>query len=460
MGVLMSATKKKKVVVIGTGGTIAMKRGPDGTLVPYQSMEKMIREEPGMDEFLSKYEIETIDLMNEDSSDRDPTEWELIGKKVVEAVNREDVDGVVITHGTDTMAYTAQYLDYSIKNPRKPIVLTGSQIAASEPNSDGIPNLKDAIKVAADGPFGQVVLTFKGEIWGAENAVKYKIWEPQPFRAIGRKPVGSIKDGKIDSTWSRGYSGDDYETPFPRGMLLGSDMFCPTDAWLESYFEFDGIEEVVMRPGIKTEKLMELAKSENNKAIIVHGFGAGNIAERYHPFIEEATKRGKLVVMCSQAEGPVDLLEYGLGRKALEKGALPAGDRTPEEVYMRLAHSLGVSKGMKQALEEPAFLEFLKEKEIGLNTQEIARYMFMSDTKFKRNDDDEKYATLLRIPKSPYYDDELRHLGAMDVAYRRAMPLLVNEKLKLKSKGTYNEMSYENIASAVKEKRKSLKVDK
>ncbi len=451
---------KKKVVVIGTGGTIAMKRGPDGALVPYQSMKDMIRESPEMQELSKKYAIESLDLMNEDSSDRDPREWELIGKKVVEAVNRKDVDGVVITHGTDTMAYTAQYLDYSIKNPRKPIVLTGSQIAASEPNSDGIPNLKDAIKVAADGPFGQVVLAFRGEIWGAENAVKSKIWEPQPFRGVGRKPVGSIKNGKIDSIWSRSWAHDEYETPFPRGMLLGEDIFCETETWLESYFEFDGIEEVVMRPGIKTEKLMELAKSENNKAIIIHGFGAGNIAERYHPFIEEATKRGKLVVMCSQAEGPVDLLEYGLGRKALEKGALPAGDRTPEEVYMRLAHALGVSKGMKQALEEPAFQEFLKEREIGLNTQEIARYMFMSDTKFKRNDDAEKYATLLNIPTAPYYSDELRRLGAMDVAYRRAMPLLVNEKLKRKSKGTYNELSYDSIASAVGEKRKSLKESK
>ncbi len=310
-----------------------------------------------------------------------------------------------------------------------------------------------------------MVLAFRGEIWGAENAVKSQIWEPQPFRGVERKPVGSIKDGKIDSIWSRSWAHDEYETSFPRGMLLSSDMFCPTEAWLESYFEFDGIEEVVMRPGIKTEKLMELAKSENNKAVIIHGFGAGNIAERYHPFIEEATKRGKLVVMCSQAEGPVDMLEYGLGRAALEKGALPAGDRTPEEVYVRLAHSLGVAKEMKEALEEPAFQEYLKEKGIELSTQEIARYMFMSHTKFKGDNDDEKYATLLDMPMAPdNYQDELRHMGAMDIAYRRAMPLLVNEKLNQKSRrqghGELYELSYTDIASAVEEKRKSLKVDK
>ncbi len=460
---MVDKSGKKKVVVIGTGGTIAMKRGPDGALVPYQSMKDMIRESPEMRELSKKYAVETIDLLNEESSEivKDPKILENIGEKVVEAINRKDVDGVVITHGTDTMAYTTQYLDYGIKNLRKPVVLTGSQVAASEPNSDGIPNLKDSITTAAESRFAEVLICFGGEIWGAENAVKNKIWEPKAFKSVDRKPIGSIVDGKIKDKESTNYS-EDYGHAYARGYLPGEDAFCETKAWLEPYFDFDGIEEIIARPGMKLGKLMKIAEQEETTAIIMHGFGAGHISGDYRPFFEEARKRGKIVVMCSQAEGTVDLLEYGLGREELEHGVLPAGDRRDEETYMRLAHALGISSRMKKALEERAFQEFLKEKGIELSTQEIARYMFMSDTKFRHRGDDSKYASSLNIPTAPYYHDELRRGGAVDIAFCRAMPLLVNEKRYQKYKmdgsgGEFHELGYNEIAMAVEEKRKMLK---
>lgn len=430
------ATKKKTVKIIATGGTIAMERDSDGSLVPARSMDSIIHGAPEIRKLSRKYNLETTDLMNADSSDRDVKDWELIGEKVVEAVNRDDVAGVVITHGTDTMAYSAQYLDYSIKNLRKPVVLTGSQIAASEPDSDGIPNLKDAITVAAEGPFAEVLITFDGETWKAENAIKYKVWEAKAFRGVGRRPICSVTKGKIEKN-EFGVPDGKYDTAFPRGVLVSRGAF-PKKAVLEkNLFDFEGIEEVIAKPYMNTKKLMKIAKSKETKAIIVYGFGAGNIAERYQPFIEEATKRGKLVVMCSQAEGPVDLLEYGLGRNALEKGALPAGDRRPEEVYMRLAHTLGVMREVEKSMAgDGDFKDMLKYSKVELSTHEVGKYLFLSGTRFKKVGDREKYGALLGVEIR--YCDELRHIDVVKEAVQDGIYELMRRKM---SHGSENKTS-------------------
>ncbi len=429
--------KKKKVVVIGTGGTIAMKRGADGALVPYQSMKDMIRESPEMKDISKKYAIETIDLMNLDSSDlaSELKNWEKLGEAVVEAVNRKDVEGVVITHGTDTMAPTAQYLDYSIKNLTKPVVLTGAQKAVTEPDSDGIPNLKDGIIVAAHGHFAEVLITFKnekgeGEIWKAENAIKARIWDQQPFRAVERNPVGSVINGEVIAE----DSSEDNSKYDPSGRDAGyTRQGMP--AWLEKdLFDFEGIDEIIIRPVMNAEKLMKIAKSPETKAIIIHGFGAGNIAETYHPSIEEATKRGKLVVMCSQADGPVDMLEYGLGRRALEKGALPAGDRRPEEVYMRLAHVLGAVKKIKKEVDRDRALQLLlKDNDIELGSWEIGKYLFMSGSRFRKPYDDmKKYGDLLNV--DILEDDMLRHPWLENETFYNGIPGLIQRQLSKRMK--------------------------
>ena len=145
----------KKILLIATGGTIAS-RETDGGLAPGISSQALLDHVPEAAAFC---EPEAIQLLNIDSTNIQPEHWLMMVKAVEENFDR--YDGFVITHGTDTMAYTAAALSYLIQTPGKPIILTGSQKPLLAPISDAKKNLTDALRFACQDGVGGVYLVIR-----------------------------------------------------------------------------------------------------------------------------------------------------------------------------------------------------------------------------------------------------------------------------------------------------------
>ena len=136
--------KKKHILLLTTGGTIASVAGGEG-LEPHRSgiMEQQI------DELRAYYDITVRDIMCLDSSNIQPEQWQEIAEVVF--ASRNDFDGIVVSHGTDTMAYTASAVTFMLPGIHLPVVFTGSQLPLLDVLSDGPGNLRTAFAMAASG---------------------------------------------------------------------------------------------------------------------------------------------------------------------------------------------------------------------------------------------------------------------------------------------------------------------
>lgn len=128
----------KKLLLLTTGGTIASRPSVEG-LVPGMDGEELGRRLRALG---GEYALTVRDILRLDSSNIQPEEWQIIARAVWEA--REEYDGIVITHGTDTMAYTASILSFMLRGIPIPVVLTGAQLPIEHPLTDALENMRIA----------------------------------------------------------------------------------------------------------------------------------------------------------------------------------------------------------------------------------------------------------------------------------------------------------------------------
>ena len=311
---------KKKILLLTTGGTIASVPGGEG-LEPHRS-GVMERE---LEQLRTYYEITVMDVMCLDSSNITPEEWQLIARTVFE--NRAGFDGIVVSHGTDTMAYTASAVTWMLPNIDLPVVFTGSQLPLADMLSDGPDNLRTAFAMAAAGHPG-VFLAFDRKVMLGCRAVKVRASGFSAFESVNARYAAQVSN--------RGLVVDPEILPKRKGEA----KLC-TDISRNVFL-------LKLTPGLNPA-VFDMLAAMGYKGIVIEAFGLGgvNVLQKGLRGIRRAVEDGISVVVTTQClYDSSDLRVYQVGNKLLELGVIQGRDMTSEAAMTKLMWAIG--QGMDQ----------------------------------------------------------------------------------------------------------------
>ena len=303
----------KKILLIGTGGTIASVRTEDG-LKPILTAEDILSFVPDVKDFC---EIDFLQVCNIDSSNMTPAIWSEIAGTIRKQYDR--YDGFVITHGTDTMAYTAAALSYMVQNSRKPIVLTGSQTPIEREESDAGRNRRDSIIYASDEDSQNVVLVFDGNVIAGTRAKKMMSRNFNAFHSINFPVLARIQDGRIIRYIP--------EEPMRNRVIFTEELS-------------SSICIMKLIPGSRPEMLSYLF--ENYDCIVIESFGVGGLPEQlagqFYKEMKKWAEQGKFTVMATQVVNEGSGMEiYQVGKRVKEDfKIIEAYDMTLEATLTKL----------------------------------------------------------------------------------------------------------------------------
>jgi L-asparaginase len=323
------------VVVVSTGGTIMARADPEtGKLVPAVSADELVE----MMAWPEAPELEVEDFTSVPSWDLHGEIALALARRVREHAGREDVAGVVVPHGTDTMEENVYLVDLLLGEGGAPVVLTGAQRAASEPDADGPANLRAAIRVAAS-PAARgrgAMLAFAGEVHAAREVRKVHTSALHAFASPGYGPIGHV-DGDVVAFRRR---------PERRGALeLGLDPD-----------RIDARVDLVRLYAGADARFVRAAVAGGGRAIVLEATGRGNANDAVVAGVREAVAAGVAVVVCSRAAAGRVEPAYGRGGGAdlAEAGALFAGDLAGPKARILLALALGAGLDPADALAREA----------------------------------------------------------------------------------------------------------
>lgn len=301
----------KNILLIATGGTIASKPTESG-LMPSISPEELLSFVP---EIAAIAKAETVSPFTLDSTNVSLSNWLEIARTIEE--NYEKYDGFVVTHGTDTMAYTAAALSYLIQNSAKPIVLTGSQKSVYLRDTDARRNLIDAFAYCADEGACGIHVVFDGKVILGTRAKKTRTRSFNAFTSIDFPEIALMKEGR----------------PF---YFIREEKPEGTPQFYRALDEDVFVLKLI--PGLKADIFDYL--DAHCSALVVESFGMGGLPgygawmERLECFL----RMGKTVVFTTQVEREGSALDtYEVGQKLRALGrVLEARSMTLEATVCKL----------------------------------------------------------------------------------------------------------------------------
>ncbi|WP_026695418.1 asparaginase [Peribacillus kribbensis] len=320
----------KKILLLATGGTIASVEGNEG-LVPGLTAEELLHFLPAG---LGDMKVDGRILMNIDSTNLQPEQWVQIAEAVYS--HYHEYDGFVITHGTDTLAYTSAALSYMLQGLGKPVILTGSQVPISFKKTDAKKNVSDALRFACE-DIGGVFVMFDGRVILGTRAVKMRTKSYDAFESINHPYVAYVTNNNITYQWK----------PSPSSKEISLNTKLCTDVFLMKLY-----------PGMKPETFDVLKNLY--KGIIIESFGNGGL-----PFegrnllskIQELTEQGTAIIITTQClEEGEDLLLYEVGRKVAQHQIILSGDMNTEAIVAKSMWALGQTDSLaevKEIIETP-----------------------------------------------------------------------------------------------------------
>lgn len=307
----------KKILLLTTGGTIASSESGQG-LVPETDGTGILAY---IAVLKNQYDITICDLLTLDSSNIQPEEWQVMARKIY--AEKNNYDAIVLTHGTDTMAYTASVLSFMLLGIEIPVVITGSQLPIHHPLTDAVLNLLTAFEMANSGVAG-VFIAFDRKILLGCRSVKVRASQFGAFESINYPPIGFVDSDGL-------HISKDLVPQFAHPCKLQDKV--DNRVFLQK-----------LTPGIDPWILPAMA-SLGCSGLVMEAFGSGGInfiRRDLVSMVEGMTARDIPVVVCSQClYDRSDLRHYEVGRKALEKGVIPAYDMTSEAAVTKLMWGLG-----------------------------------------------------------------------------------------------------------------------
>jgi L-asparaginase len=305
----------KKVVLLTTGGTIASKPNKESGKLASGAMTG--EELAAMCQLPNDIEVIVESVFQKASIHITFEDLVVLKSKIENYYKDDDVCGVVVTHGTDTMEETAYFLDLTIKDSR-PVVVTGSQRSPDELGSDVYINLRHAIYSACSRDLHDVgtVVVFNERIFAARYVKKEHASNIQGFNAFGFGYLGIIDNDQVHI----------FQKPIKRETfdIIGS---IPQVDIIKCYIGADG-------------KFIKAAREAGAKGIILEGVGRGQVAPKMMEEIEAAIKAGiKLVITTSAEEGSVyTTYDYeGSAYDLYKKGVILGSDNDSKKARIKLA---------------------------------------------------------------------------------------------------------------------------
>ena len=316
-----------KVTLLGTGGTIASRLDyRTGAVIPAFTPGELYGAVPELADLAN---LKTRKIFGVFSENMGWEQYVELAQAVGEEI-RAGADGIVIGHGTDTMAHTAAVLSFMVQDSPVPIVVVGSQRSSDRPSSDAALNLIHAVRAAAYGDIAEVQICMFGPtsdqyglIHRGTRCRKMHSSYRSTFRTIGDIPLAKVSPESCETL------NDEYQRRDP-------DRQVKVDAVYD-----DRVTILYYYPGMKPD-VVEALVEKGYRGIVIAGTGLGHVNKPIYPALAEAVQQGVHIVMTVQTLwGYAQMYVYDTGRDILDLGVMPLDNMLPETALMKLGWVLG-----------------------------------------------------------------------------------------------------------------------
>jgi glutamyl-tRNA(Gln) amidotransferase subunit D len=323
------------VVIMSTGGTIASRvdyrTGAVRSAISASDLYGVVPELADV----ARVDTEIVfSLYSENITQKHWTELaETVAKRI-----EQGVDGVVIAHGTDTMAYTSAALSFALQNLPVPVIVVGAQRSSDRPSSDAATNLIGAVKAAGEAPFAEVGLAMHESVSDTAIIVhrgtkvrKCHTSRRDTFKSINGFPIAKVKNLQVTMET------DQYQRRDAKRKLVLKPNFSEKVALVKFY------------PGLDPA-VIDFYVEKGVKGILLEGSGLGHVSKFCFDAIKNAVAKGVVVALASQCIwGRVNMNVYDTGRDLLSFGVVPLDDMFPETGLVKLMWVLGQTGDVEEA---------------------------------------------------------------------------------------------------------------
>lgn len=324
-----------RVVIMSTGGTIASRvdyrTGGVRAAISASDLYGVVPE------LADLAKVDTEIVFSVYSENLTQQHWSQLAATVAERIE-QGAQGIIIPHGTDTMAYTSAALSFALQNLPVPVVVVGAQRSSDRPSSDAATNLIGAVNAAAYGPFAEVVVAMHETV--ADTSIvfnrgtrvrKCHTSRRDTFKPVNASPIARYVDAGLTMLT------ENYRKRDPAAKLILKPRFS-TDVALVKFF-----------PGMDPS-VLDFYVQRSFKGILLEGSGLGHVSKLFFELIKNAASRGVFVALASQCIwGRVNMNVYDTGRDLLALGVVPADDMFPETALVKMMWALGQTSNIEEA---------------------------------------------------------------------------------------------------------------
>ena len=324
-----------QVLVLGTGGTIASRidyrTGAVHPAVTSADLHSLVPE------LSSIARVEPEILFEVFSENITASHWTRIARRIIKAVG-EGTDGVVVTHGTDTLGYTAAALSFALSGIPVPVILVGAQRSSDRPSSDAFLNLIAGVSVAGGAPFsGVYVAMHLGE---SDDKVAFHMGTRVRKNHTSRRDAFVSVGVPVAAVWGR------------TGLEEVAPRLPPRGGSFKARPNFDPKVSLLKFHPSMSPSLVRAARRSGDRGVVIEGTGLGHVSKEISQELSRFIKGGGMACMTSQCiNGRVDLNVYDTGRDLIHAGVLPLEDMLSETALVKAMWALRNTSSVAKARE-------------------------------------------------------------------------------------------------------------